>query len=176
MSPHTVTGHFTGCTFHSSTRIVRAWSQRFFTSTSDNGLHSHSCSICLSTSAYDGIAPNPSSGLSSCPIPSCCVLLPRPSSFQPDPRRSVRPAACPSSLSSLSLPNPLANPRSLTPLLQNLSDPMDSPMHHQHTQTILTRSLHSQFTRNPLTEFQLQHRKLKPRLQTAISSSVLEMG
>lgn len=55
MSPHTVTGHFTGWTFHSSTRIALAWSQSAFTSASDRGLHSMRCSICRSRSAWDGI-------------------------------------------------------------------------------------------------------------------------
>ncbi|RZR96047.1 hypothetical protein BHM03_00024986 [Ensete ventricosum] len=51
MSPQTVTGHLTGWTFHSSTRIARAWSQRTFTSASDKNLHSLSCSIWWSRSA-----------------------------------------------------------------------------------------------------------------------------
>jgi len=36
--------------------MARACSHRFFTSSSDNGLQSVSCSICLSTSAYEGIS------------------------------------------------------------------------------------------------------------------------
>ena len=55
MSPHTVTGHLTGWTFHSSTRIALAWSHSAFTSASPSALHSISCSICRSRSAWDGI-------------------------------------------------------------------------------------------------------------------------
>ena len=50
-----VTGHFTGWTFHSSTRIALAWSHSAFTSASGRGLHSIRCSICRSRSAWDGI-------------------------------------------------------------------------------------------------------------------------
>lgn len=55
MSPQMVTGHFTGWTFHSSTRIALAWSHSAFTSASGRGLHSIRCSICRSRSAWDGI-------------------------------------------------------------------------------------------------------------------------
>ena len=53
MSPHTVTGHFTGCTFHSSIKIDLACSHSAFTSASGRGLHSINCSICRSRSDCD---------------------------------------------------------------------------------------------------------------------------
>lgn len=55
MSPHTVTGHFTGCTFHSSMRIDLACSHSAFTSASGKGLHCIKCSICRSRSDCDAI-------------------------------------------------------------------------------------------------------------------------
>jgi hypothetical protein len=56
MSPQTVTGQRTGCTFHSSIRMALACSQSALTSASGRYLQSRSCAICRSRSPCDGIS------------------------------------------------------------------------------------------------------------------------
>jgi hypothetical protein len=56
MSPQTVTGQRTGCTFHSSIRMALACSQSALISASGRYLQSRSCAICRSRSPCDGIS------------------------------------------------------------------------------------------------------------------------
>uniref|UniRef100_A0A0E0CHZ3 Uncharacterized protein n=1 Tax=Oryza meridionalis TaxID=40149 RepID=A0A0E0CHZ3_9ORYZ len=64
MSPQTVTGHRTGCTFHSSMRMAFACSHSALTSPSARCLHSRSCAICRSRSPCDDgiLSPAPQGG------------------------------------------------------------------------------------------------------------------